>query len=82
MTMLRLFEETEFSREIRPHPCPYYPHLIQRFAAHLHGCRSVLDPLAGTGRIHQLQTYGYDTVGVELEPGWKPGGFGRERKRT
>lgn len=36
----------------------------------------VLDPFAGTGRIHQLQDGGHDarlgvqTVGVELEPEW------------
>lgn len=31
----------------------------------------VLDPFAGTGRIHLLETMGpYDTVGVEIEPEW------------
>jgi SAM-dependent methyltransferase len=30
----------------------------------------VLDPFAGTGRIHYLTEYGYDTAGVELEPEW------------
>lgn len=30
----------------------------------------VLDPFAGTGRIHRLQAEGYLTVGVELEPEW------------
>lgn len=30
----------------------------------------VLDPMAGTGRIHLLEFLGYETVGVELEPEW------------
>lgn len=30
----------------------------------------VLDPFAGTGRIHALQSIGYATTGVELEPEW------------
>lgn len=34
----------------------------------IHG--EVLDPMAGTGRIHLLEFLGYVTVGVELEPEW------------
>lgn len=30
----------------------------------------ILDPFAGTGRIHQLQRDGRHTVGVEIEPEW------------
>jgi tRNA G10 N-methylase Trm11 len=30
----------------------------------------VLDPMAGTGRIHELRQYGYVTKGIELEPEW------------
>lgn len=30
----------------------------------------ILDPLAGTGRVHELQRPGIETVGVELEPEW------------
>lgn len=30
----------------------------------------VLDPMAGTGRVHQLRDLGYITRGVELEPEW------------
>lgn len=30
----------------------------------------VLDPFAGTGRVHDLGAVGYDTIGVELEPEW------------
>jgi tRNA G10 N-methylase Trm11 len=48
------------------------PHL----AAALHWCTpyggSILDPFAGTGRIHEFEslTTAYQTVGVELEPEW------------
>jgi DNA modification methylase len=31
---------------------------------------TILDPFAGTGRIHRLRDQGYDTVGVEIEPEW------------
>lgn len=30
----------------------------------------VLDPFAGTGRIHELRINGFETIGVELEPEW------------
>jgi hypothetical protein len=32
--------------------------------------RLVLDPFAGTGRIHDLRAQGFETVGVEIEPEW------------
>lgn len=31
---------------------------------------SILDPFAGVGGVHELQTLGYRTVGVEIEPRW------------
>lgn len=52
------------------HPAPYTPGLIPIFAEVLEGAHSVLDPFAGTGRIHNLRDYGYDTTGVELEREW------------
>lgn len=30
----------------------------------------ILDPFAGTGRIHQLRDHGYKTIGIEIEPEW------------
>lgn len=30
----------------------------------------LLDPFAGTGKVHQLAEMGFETVGVELEPEW------------
>lgn len=38
---------------------------------------TILDPFAGTGRIHDLSTEHRDTVGIELEPEW-----GTQRERT
>lgn len=31
---------------------------------------TVLDPFAGTGKVHQLERRGLKTVGVEIEPEW------------
>jgi SAM-dependent methyltransferase len=32
--------------------------------------KRVLDPFAGTGRIHDLREYGFETIGIELEKEW------------
>ena len=40
------------------------------FAEMLAEYRLVLDPFAGTGRIHELRDRGHVTFGVELEPEW------------
>jgi hypothetical protein len=37
---------------------------VERLAADR---RVVLDPFAGTGRIHELRAQGFETVGVEIE---------------
>ncbi len=53
------------------HPSPYTPVFIPLFAKLLDGCRNVLDPFAGIGRIHDLRQHiQIETVGVELEPEW------------
>lgn len=61
------------------HPAPYSPAILVQLAIMLDaewlrqgkGALHVLDPFAGTGRIHQLhQPGGIETVGVELEPEW------------
>ncbi len=56
------------------HPARYSPEVLNLFADLLAsysplGAR-VLDPFAGTGRIHEFADLGYDTVGVELEKEW------------
>lgn len=55
------------------HPARYSAELLPLFAELLGaycttGCE-VLDPFAGTGRIHELQPE-WDTYGIEIEPEW------------
>ena len=53
------------------HPARYSDELIPVFVSLLPGgCQYVLDPFAGTGKIHQLQEHGHHTVGIEIEPEW------------
>lgn len=49
------------------HPARYSDNLLPIFADALDGYDVVLDPFAGTGRIHELPN---QTVGVEIEPEW------------
>ena len=58
------------------HPARYSDPLIPMFAELLEQhsfCGDeypVLDPFAGTGKIHKLRDYGYITIGIEIEPEW------------
>ena len=52
------------------HPARYSDELIPVFADLLEPNLHVLDPFAGTGKIHQLQQHGHTTVGIEIEPEW------------
>ena len=49
------------------HPAKYTDVLLPIFEEMLNGCNKVLDPFAGTGKIHSLP---FETVGVEIEPEW------------
>ena len=49
------------------HPAKYTDRLLNIFETMLDGCGTVLDPFAGTGKIHSLP---FNTVGVEIEPEW------------
>lgn len=51
------------------HPARYSDELFAHFRELLAGCRKVLDPFAGTGRIHELRP-DFETVGVEIETEW------------
>jgi tRNA G10 N-methylase Trm11 len=53
-----------------PHPAVYPDAVIAVLADLLEGYGRVLDPFAGTGRIHELVARGFDTVGIEIEPEW------------
>lgn len=50
------------------HPARYSDALLPVFAELLADHKKVLDPFAGTGRIHELE--GHITVGIEIEPEW------------
>jgi tRNA G10 N-methylase Trm11 len=51
------------------HPAKYTDVLLPVFESILNAykCKLVLDPFAGTGKIHSLP---FETVGVEIEPEW------------
>jgi tRNA G10 N-methylase Trm11 len=49
------------------HPAKYTDTLLPVFNELLKGCTKVLDPFAGTGKIHSLP---YETIGVEIEKEW------------
>lgn len=51
------------------HPAKYSKQLFPHFVEALQGCSNVLDPMAGTGRIHLLRDMmDIDTFGIEIEP--------------
>lgn len=52
------------------HPARYTGSILEVMARVLPRAGTVLDPFAGTGRIHMLATGRRTTVGVELEPEW------------
>ena len=49
------------------HPAKYTDALLPVFEELLRGCTEVLDPFAGTGKIHSLT---YKTIGIEIEKEW------------
>lgn len=61
-----------------PHPAVYSNAVLDTFRELLHEHFDlaenpgavICDPFAGTGRIHELQADGWDTIGVELEAEW------------
>jgi len=59
---------------VPPHPAVFsealYDVFLETLTDYGHIGDAILDPMAGTGGIHRLRTFGYRTVGVELEPGW------------
>lgn len=56
------------------HPAPFSEPILDTIVSilrHYPQHRRVLDPFAGTGRVHRLHDeLGLDTVGIELEPEW------------
>ena len=56
--------------QARQHPAPFSTAILRVIHSLLEDRSKVLDPFAGTGRIHLLSEYGFETVGVEIEPAW------------
>ena len=54
----------------RKHPAPFSTAILRVIRELLGERTKVLDPFAGTGRIHLLTEYGFDTYGVEIEKEW------------
>lgn len=58
----------------KEHPAPFSDPILDQVASHLNEVGqtgTVLDPFAGTGRVHELREMaGVDTIGIELEPEW------------
>ena len=56
------------------HPAKFSEALFPVFASYLASGSSILDPFAGSGRVHLLEdeglVAGYRTIGVEIEPEW------------
>lgn len=78
----RALEENADSKRLPPvtkpdlgggvsHPARFSDPLLPIFAEQLTAGMRVLDPFAGTGKVHELRTLvAVDTVGVEIEPEW------------
>lgn len=54
----------------KEHPAPFSDKILSTIGEHLPESGVVLDPFAGTGRIHELATEDRHTVGIELQPKW------------
>lgn len=54
----------------KDHPAPFSDPIIDTIRGHLPDAGVVLDPFAGTGRVHELATEDRRTVGVEIEAEW------------
>lgn len=55
----------------KTHPATYSNAILDAIAPWVEGMELVVDPFAGTGRIHELRTRGVEwTIGIELEPEW------------
>lgn len=53
------------------HPAKFSDPILEVIAEECQNLRGVLlDPFAGTGKVHQLQTRKLHTMGIEIEPEW------------
>lgn len=56
----------------KEHPAPFSNTILATLASRVQGADTVLDPFAGTGRVHELRERAgvRQTIGVEIEPEW------------
>ena len=53
------------------HPAKFSDEIVPILAKYMNGYTRVLDPFAGTGRVHEAaDAAGIDSMGVEIEPEW------------
>lgn len=54
------------------HPARFSDPILDTIATHVAGSEIVLDPFAGTGRVHELRERAgvIETIGIEIEPEW------------
>ncbi len=52
------------------HPAKFNDQVLSAIRLMLNDVETIFDPFAGVGRIHDLEAFGYETVGIELEPEW------------
>jgi tRNA G10 N-methylase Trm11 len=61
------------------HPAKFNKKFIPIFAHLLGESKLVLDPFSGVGTIAELEPYGFETIGVEIEPEWAHSVLGDSR---
>lgn len=54
----------------RDHPAPFSDPIIAKIREHLPAVGTVLDPFAGTGRVHEFANDDRKTIGIEIEQEW------------
>ena len=70
-TAAQVAKAAEKRRPDKPkHPAVFSDKILATIAEHVGPAEIVLDPFAGTGRIHELASDTTRTIGVEIEPDW------------
>lgn len=56
----------------REHPATFSDSILRRIGTHVESAHTVVDPFAGTGRVHELRNIAHveQTIGIEIEPEW------------
>jgi len=59
-------------KTLTEHPAKFSQVILENILPHVEEInpKNILDPFAGQGGVHWLRQFGFNTVGVELEPEW------------